>query len=93
MAFGKTAKQETVVAKKGSPPVDEVRAGLVKATVWENKSTDGKPFRTISLQRSYKEKDSDQWKNTESYRISDIPRLILVLQQVYEKNVLSSDED
>jgi len=95
MAFGKTvAKQETVVAdKKGSPPIETFRAGLVKVDCWENTATDGKTFRTISVQRSYNDKATNKWENTTSFRISDIPRLVLVLQKAYEKNVLASEQD
>ena len=94
MGFGKIAKQETVVEKKGgNPPIHTERAGLVKADVWSNKSHEGKDFFTVSVQRSYKEKDSEKWENTTSFRINDLPRLILVLQKVYERQVLSAQDD
>jgi len=92
MSFGKTAnKQETTEKKKGSPPVYTERAGLVKADVWENTSSEGKTFKTVSVQRSYKDKE-DKWQTTTSFRVNDLPRLQLVLAKVYEKTVLSEQD-
>jgi len=92
MSFGKTAnKQETVEKKKGSPPMYTERAGLVKADVWENTSSEGKTFKTVSVQRSYKDKE-DKWQTTTSFRVNDLPRLQLVLAKVYEKAVLSEQD-
>lgn len=92
MAFGKTVNQQEVKDKKGgSPPVHTERAGAVKADTWENKSQEGQSFFTVSVQRSYKDKQ-DQWQTTTSFRINDLPKLILVLQKTYEHGVLSEKD-
>jgi hypothetical protein len=75
-------------------PEKKFRSGAVAATIWSNSSVkDGKAvsYRTISLQRSYKDKN-DEWQSTESLRASDLPRAILVLQKAYEYIALYSDE-
>jgi hypothetical protein len=75
-------------------PEKKFRSGAIAATIWANSAVrDNKPvtYRTISLQRSYKDKN-DAWQNTDSLRTSDVPRAILVLQKAYEYVALNSDE-
>jgi len=72
----------------GNQPEKKFRAGAISATVWSNTGQNKKTgeintYRTISLQRGYKDKN-DQWQNTGSMRINDLPRAALVLKQAYE---------
>jgi hypothetical protein len=72
----------------GNQPEKKFRAGSVSATVWQNQGqnkTTGETntYRTISLQRGYKDK-KDQWQNTNSFRVNDLPRAAVVLKQAYE---------
>lgn len=67
-------------------PEKKYKAGAISATIWKNDgSKDGKPFsyRTISVQRSYKD-SSGEWKHTTQFRPADIPKLTLVLNKAYE---------
>ena len=41
-------------------PVDEIRIGRVKATIWRN-GTDEQPRHNVTFSRLYK--DGDQWKS------------------------------
>ena len=52
-------------------PVHEVRLGFVKASIWENSVGDNKRY-NVTLTRIYKEKDTDQWKSTESFGRDDL---------------------
>ena len=75
-------------------PEKKFRSGAIAATIWANSTVkEGKAvtYRTISLQRSYKDKD-DKWQNTDSLRSSDLPRAILVLQKAYEYVALNVEE-
>ena len=56
-------------------PVEEVRIGRVKATVWRN-GTDEQPRYNVTFSRLYKE--GDQWKSTQSFGRNDL----LVLAKV-----------
>ena len=80
----------------GNQPEKKFRAGSISATVWLNqgKSQDGKPsqYRTISIQRGYKDK-KDQWQNTNSFRINDLPRAALMLTRAYEYIVTQQQDD
>ena len=73
-------------------PKKKFNAGAVSATVWENQATNkttGQPvsYNTISLQRGYKDKEGN-WQSTNSLRVTDIPKAILVLQKAYEELTL-----
>ena len=56
-------------------PVDEIRIGRVKATIWRN-GTDEQPRHNVTFSRLYK--DGDQWKSTHSFGRNDL----LVLAKV-----------
>lgn len=77
-------------------PEKKFSTGAVSATIWKNKGTSksGEPteFRTINLQRRYKDKDGE-WKSTNSLRINDLPKAALVLNKAYEYLVLRTDSD
>lgn len=72
-------------------PETKFRAGAIAATVWKNtaSSKDGKEveYRTISIERNYKDKN-DEWKSTTSMRVNDLPKVIIVMQKAYEHLVL-----
>ena len=78
-------------------PEKKFRAGAVSATVWLNQGQNKKTgeisnFRTISLQRGYKD-SKDQWQNTGNMRINDLPRAALVLRQAYEYLVTTNSDN
>ena len=72
-------------------PEKKFRAGVVSATIWQNKGVggDGKSitYRTVSFQRSYKDRNGT-WQNANSLRINDLPKAALVLQKAYEYLVI-----
>lgn len=76
-------------------PEKVFRASPIAATVWTNEAMtkDGEVrlFRTITLERSYKDKE-DQWKKTNSLRITDLPKATLVLNKAYEYIIFKEDE-
>jgi len=81
----------------GNTPEKKFRAGAISATVWLNhgqskKTGETTSWRTISLQRGYKDKN-DQWQNTTAMRVNDLPRAALVLKQAYEFLVTQSASD
>ncbi|MEM4247171.1 MAG: hypothetical protein QXR48_00390 [Candidatus Woesearchaeota archaeon] len=76
----------------GRGPEKKFRAGAVSATVWKNdrvKATgESFSYHTISLERSYKDK-SGNWKNANSFRIQDLPKAALVIQEAYRHLTLN----
>ncbi len=75
-------------------PEKKFSAGAISATVWANeaKNKQGEPvsYRTVSLQRAYKDKN-DVWQHTNSFRVGDLPKATLVLQKAYEYIVLKGE--
>ncbi len=68
-------------------PEKKFRASPLTATVWANevqtKEGETRMYRTVSLERSYKDKEGS-WKSTNSLRISDLPKATLLLNKVFE---------
>ena len=88
-------RKEIESTSGGNLPEKKFRAGAICATVWQNngQSKDGQPtkYRTISVQRGYKNKEGE-WQNTTSFRVNDLPRLSVVLQNAYEYVVTTKYE-
>jgi hypothetical protein len=76
-------------------PEKKFKAGAVSATIWANSGQNGKgeetSYSTISLDRSYKDKE-DKWQHTNSMRLHDLPKAALVLTKAYEYLVLNDKE-
>ena len=51
-------------------PVDEVRIGRVKATIWRNETEDGKPRYNVVFARLYK--NGDTWQSTPNFGRNDL---------------------
>ncbi len=63
-------------------PVDEIRIGRVKATIWRN-GTDEQPRHNVTFGRLYKE--ADQWKTTQSFGRNDLLVLAKVAAQAHSR--------
>lgn len=72
-------------------PEKKFSTGVISATVWSNKAVqkNGQPaeYKTISLQRRYKDK-TGKWQSTTHLRVNDLPKASLVLNKAYEYLVL-----
>ena len=72
-------------------PEKKFSTGVISATVWQNqgrgRNGEAVSFRTVSFQRSYKDKNG-VWQNSSSLRVNDLPKASLVLQKAYEYAVL-----
>lgn len=91
-----TVKVPTVQEVMGrNLPEKTFRAGAISATIWENETErDGKKsaYRTISLVRNYMDKKTNEWKTTNSFRVTDLPKAILVMSKAYEYLALKDTE-
>lgn len=61
-----------------SQPEKSFRIGNISAAVFLNESQDKRPFRSVVLQRRYK--DGDDWKYSNSFTLNDLPSVQIVLQ-------------
>lgn len=58
-------------------PVKSFRVGCVVASFWENSSSEGEPFQSVTFERMYKCAGDDRW----SYSSSFGPRQLLELSK------------
>jgi len=62
-------------------PSVKFRVGSMTASVWRNESENGH-FYSVTLQRSYKDKDNDgEWKNSDSIGSGDLLNASKVLER------------
>ena len=74
-------------------PVKVVRAGGVRAAVWENTvNRDGKEIPVFSVQIDRTYKDGDQFKQTSRFNLQDLPKVALVAGKAYEFLTLKDQE-
>ena len=77
-------------------PEKKFSTGVISATIWKNQGTkkDGSVanYNTISLQRRYRDK-SGEWHSTNSFRVGDLPKAMVVLNKAYEYLVLREQPD
>ncbi len=55
------------MSKKTIAPVWSKQFGAIRAAVWENTSDEGRVFYNTSLTRSFREKNSEEWKESSSF--------------------------
>ena len=75
-------------------PEKKFRASPISATIWAHDAEkDGKKFqyKTVVLDRTYRDK-SGEFKNTNSMRVNDLPKAMLVLNKAYEYLTLTDAE-
>lgn len=73
-------------AHEAKLPEKKFRIGPISATIWKNQTEKNGSiveYRTVSFERSYQNKNGD-WANTNSLRVNDLPKAVLVLQKAYE---------
>lgn len=49
------------------------RSGSVSATVWEERAKDGTLFPVVKLTRSFRDKRTQEWKETSDFTVHDLP--------------------
>jgi hypothetical protein len=89
-------KNQTIKTKVTDKPIKTIRAGRISAAIWANdKEIDGemREFRNVSLTKNYKDKDSDEWKTTNSLNLNELPKAVTVLQKAYEFLILKDDAE
>ncbi|MFC1801158.1 hypothetical protein ACFLZB_01745 [Nanoarchaeota archaeon] len=79
----------------GNMPEKKFRAGAISATVWGNKTQNKEgevvSYKTVSLERSYKDKEG-AWQTTNNMRINDLPKAWTVLMEAY-KHIVFKEQD
>lgn len=84
------------MASEAVLPEIKFSTGALQATVWKNelksKTGETQEYRTISFGRRYKDKDGE-WKSTNSLRVNDLPKAVVLLNKAFEYLVLRNKDD
>ena len=73
-------------------PVDEIRIGRIKATIWANPGTDGRVRHNVTLTRLYKADEG--WRQSQSFGRDDLLVIAKVVDQAHSRIVaLQSNSD
>lgn len=77
-------------------PIKKYRSGSVEGAIWLNaKDIDGTrvEFKTATLSRSWRDKDSGDWRSERiNLRKTDIQKMLVVLQAVQNNLFLEEDQ-
>jgi len=65
-------------------PVETVRSGPIGASIWQEKSESGKEYLAISLSRSWKPNDSEQFKYSHKYFSRNRANLHEAIDKAYD---------
>jgi len=74
------AQASNFPSSERQPPIQRFRVRSVSASVWVNTAGHGGRFHTVTLDRSFKNRDGG-WSRARSFRVSDLPDAIAVLQK------------
>lgn len=56
-------------------PTKVMKLGGIEIAKWEKATEDGKTLTSFSFQKSYKDNNTDEWKHTSFFKLSDLPIL------------------
>jgi hypothetical protein len=94
--YGATSNKSENYTPAHTMPVKTFKSGAIQVSIWENESLgqDNMPksYKTVSFDRRYKDK-AGNWKSTNSLRVNDLPRAVLILQKAYEYLILTESHE
>ena len=67
-------------------PINKAKYSGIEVNVWEREiQKDGETFtiQSINIIKPYKDKKTDKWENGTSFKLSDIPYIIMALVDVF----------
>lgn len=56
-------------------PTKVLKIGGLEIAKWEKQTDDGKTLVSYSFQKTYKDNNTDEWKHTSFFKLSDLPIL------------------
>lgn len=73
-------------------PIHSIRVGGIQLAIWENELKDGKgTVQSITIKGSYKV--GEEWKDTTSFKYSDLPLIQMAMQKALEFRYLKENPD
>ena len=62
-------------------PAHEIKLGVIRATIWENETSDHETWFNVTISRCYR--IGDEMKDTSSLRKNDLPVAMAALEMAY----------
>ena len=56
-------------------PTKVLKIGGIEVAKWEKQTKDGKTMASYSFQKTYKDNNTDEWKHTSFFNLTDLPIL------------------
>jgi hypothetical protein len=81
---GKFQPPATETTMQGQKPVDRIREGRVKFSIWPQEGPSG-TFHNAKLEFQYRDKKDGTWRDGSSYSISDLENLEKAARQARER--------
>lgn len=66
------------------PPVETLRDGAIKATIWANEGEKG-TWHSVEISRTYKRPNSEEFSDSYSYSGADLLKVSQLAQKAYER--------
>jgi len=85
--------EKTISKTSGKQPLKVFRAGQINASVWAKEVTKNEKtfvIHSVKIIKSYVDAKEDAWKETNSYDLNDLPKVLFVTQQAYEWIITAS---
>ena len=67
--------------QSGNPPVKTHPDGAVRVKVWRNETHEGKPFYNVTIGRAYQDRETGQWRESQSFGAADLLKLQPLLNE------------
>jgi len=84
-------RSTTMSTSPANRPVKEFRVRNLSLAIWQNEGTrDGRPvtLHSITLNKRYRDQETGEWRDSNSFFPDDLPRLRLLLDKAYEHILL-----
>ena len=65
-------------------PAQVFPLGRIRATIWANEAENQEVWFNVTLSRSYKDKDENEWRDTSSFRRDDLPIVSKAIDMAYD---------
>jgi hypothetical protein len=69
-------------ANQQNRPVQTLRHRSIKATIWRNPTANGDLF-NVTISRSYRDKTTDEWRETQSIGYDDLMNLAALMYEAH----------
>lgn len=73
-------------------PIDTLRDGAIKASIWKNAASDGTPFYSVTFDRTFTDSDG-MTKSSSSFSASGILKLSRLAEKTYDRIAVIRAQD